>query len=78
MERFATCAHSDSGSKRRARGRGFGFKFGQRLATSTERARSRSPCGVRARDKCTKRSGGSRWTVGHRVIGLAERGTDLQ
>jgi hypothetical protein len=46
-----------SGSKRHGRGRGFGFEFGRWLATSTERVRSRSPCGVRTRDECTKRTG---------------------
>ena len=54
--RAAPCG--DSGSKRRARGRGFGVEFGRWLVTSTERMRSRSPCGVRTRDECTKRSCG--------------------
>jgi hypothetical protein len=57
----------DSGSKRRARGRGFGFEFGRWLATSTERVHSRSPCGVRTRDECTKRSGRPGWTIEHTV-----------
>ena len=46
----------DFGSKRRARGRDFAFEFGRWLAASTEQVYSRSPCGVRTRDECTKRN----------------------
>ncbi len=34
----------------------FGFEFGPWLDIATERVRSRSPCGVRTRDKYTKRT----------------------
>jgi hypothetical protein len=41
------------------------------LAMSSERNRSRNPYGVRTRDECSKRSGRSGCTVGHRVFGFA-------
>ncbi len=55
----------DSASRRRARGRGFGFEFGRWLAIFTGRLRSLNPCGIRARDEYTKRSGRSVWTAEH-------------
>jgi hypothetical protein len=68
VERSAGRAAAILGQSDVARGRCFGFKFGRWLATSTERVRSRSPCGARVRDECTKRSGRSGWTVEHFVL----------
>ena len=45
----------DSESKRRAKGQGFGFELRRWLGLSTERVRSRNPCGVRMRDEFTER-----------------------
>ncbi len=67
---FGVCARSRAAPWRfgaRPGGR-FGFEFGRWLATSTERVHSRSPCGIRVRDECTKRSGRSGWTVEHFVL----------
>ena len=50
-----------------AHGGGLGCACTPRLTNWSERARSRSPCGVRARDECTKRSGRSFWTGEHFV-----------
>jgi hypothetical protein len=68
VERAAGPAAAILGQSDVARGRCFGFKFGRWLATLTERVHSRSPCGARVRDECTKRSGRSGWTVEHFVL----------
>ena len=50
VERAAGRAAAILGQSDVPRGQGFGFEFGRWLASSTERVRSRSPCGVRMRD----------------------------
>ncbi len=65
VERAAGPAAAILGQSDVAHGRGFDFEFGRWLATSTERVRSRSPCGARVRDECSKRSVRSGWTVEH-------------
>ena len=65
----------DFGPKRRGHGGDSGFEFRRWLTISAERAHSLNPCVVRTRDECTKRSGRSVWTAGHKVFGLAKRST---
>ena len=65
--------HGDFGSKGRGRERGFGFEFPPWLAISSERVRSRNPCGIRTRDECSKRSGQPGWTAEHNVPPPATR-----
>ena len=51
--------------------------LGRWLAISTGRLRSLNPCGVRARDECSKRSGRSGWTIGHTIcLALALKKTN--